>query len=159
MNSKDLQQTIEFLEETPKIINREIKDLPVEILKEKPTENEFSIHEHIWHLHDIERLGYAVRIEKLLGENEPTLQDIDGAKLAAERGYHNLDFAEGFDKFSQVREENVARLKRLSVEQLNAKGKFGDGTEITLARLIEMMREHDSDHRREMHDLIASLNG
>ncbi len=61
MNSKDLQQTIEFLEETPKIINREIKDLPVEILKEKPTENEFSIHEHIWHLHDIERLVSNVK--------------------------------------------------------------------------------------------------
>jgi DNA helicase-2/ATP-dependent DNA helicase PcrA len=46
----------------------------------------------------------------------------------------------------------------ISPEQLNVKGKFGDGTEITLARLVGMMREHDAEHRRELQDLIALLN-
>ena len=42
----------------------------------------FSPVEHAWHLADLEREGYAVRIERLLNETAPALPDFDGARIA-----------------------------------------------------------------------------
>jgi len=33
--------------------------------------------EHCWHLADLEREGYGVRIQRLLRENQPLLRDFD----------------------------------------------------------------------------------
>ena len=41
--------------------------------------------EQCWHLADLEREGYAVRIRRLLTEVEPALPDFDGERVAQER--------------------------------------------------------------------------
>src|SRR6266853_1399608 len=59
----------------------------------------FSPVEHCWHLADLEREGYAVRIRRLLEEDNPGLPDFDGARIARERSYTSLSLAEGIDAF------------------------------------------------------------
>ena len=54
----------------------------------------FSPVEHCWHLADLEREGYAVRIRRLLEEDNPGLPDFDGARIARERSYTSLSVAE-----------------------------------------------------------------
>jgi hypothetical protein len=50
----------------------------------------FSPIEQCWHLADLEREGYAVRIRWLLTELEPALPDFDGERVAQERNYKSL---------------------------------------------------------------------
>src|SRR5215470_18537686 len=45
--------------------------------------------EQCWHLADLEREGYAVRIRRLLAETNPMLPDFDGTQVARERDYRS----------------------------------------------------------------------
>jgi hypothetical protein len=153
MNHQEFQKLVEFLGEMPEALQYLTKDLSSEELKKKPSEKEFSVLEHVWHLSDIESEGYSVRIEKLLTEDQPVLRDIDGGKLALERGYNNLNLAAGLEAFTHARRGNIRRIKALSLEQLDRRGIFEHAGPVTLERVILMMREHDEAHRRELNDM------
>ena len=71
--------------------------------------------EQCWHLADLEREGYGVRIERLLHEDTPALPDFDGARLAHERQYRTLSLADGLRAFTAARRANLATLAALSV--------------------------------------------
>src|ERR1700680_1337879 len=139
MKQQEFQSLVEFLEETPKVIQRLTDGLSREQLTQRPSEGEFSVLEHVWHLRDIEHEGYAVRIEKLLTEDNPALQDIAGARLAAERGYHDLDFSKGLAEFSRGRKDNIGVVKNLSDAQLKRRGRFEAGHEVTLEKVLVML--------------------
>ena len=67
--------------------------------------------EQCWHLADLEREGYGLRIERLLREVDPVLADFDGARLARERAYRSRSLTEGLAAFRHARSRNLARLR------------------------------------------------
>ncbi|MBA2731998.1 MAG: DinB family protein [Acidobacteria bacterium] len=149
----EFQEVVRFLEETPERIRRLTVDLTSENLKWKPSVNEFSVLEQICHLRDLEREGYNARIRKLLTEEQPTLPDFDGSRIASERDYNSQDFEAAFQEFALERKENVRVMKALSSDQLNRSGVLEGVGAITLERLCQLMREHDQSHREELSDL------
>ncbi len=149
----EFQEVVRFLEETPERIRRLAVDLTSENLKWKPSVNEFSVLEQICHLRDLEREGYNARIRKLLTEEQPTLPDFDGSRIASERDYNSQDFEAAFQEFALERKENVRVMKTLSSDQLNRSGVLEGVGAITLERLCQLMREHDQSHREELSDL------
>jgi hypothetical protein len=70
----------------------------------------------VWHLADLEREAYAVRIRRLLTENEPQLSNFDGGRVARERLYQRRDLAEGLLAFTLARTPNHHRLREVSVD-------------------------------------------
>src|SRR5687767_11426580 len=82
----------------------------------------FSPVEKCWHLADLEREGYAVRIARLLGEDEPVLPDFDGDRIARERNYQSLSLGEGLAAFRLARTANVAALRRVSDREWDRRG-------------------------------------
>ena len=150
MNHDELQDLIRVLEEMPNFTAQLATGLTDVELKRKPTEIDFSLTEQVWHLRDIEELGYAVRIKKLLSEDHPLLSDIDGAKLAVERAYNTLDFAEGQQGFALMRSANIEKIRGLSLEQLGRTGRFDNSAVVTLEDVLLMMRDHDAAHRNEL---------
>ena len=110
----------------------------------------FSPVEHCWHLADLEREGYAVRIERLLQETAPALSDFDGARIAAERDYRARSLAAGIEAFRTARAANLARFRATpEAAWLRAGTQDGVGT-VALCDLPAMMAEHDADHRAEI---------
>lgn len=110
----------------------------------------FSPVEHAWHLADLEREGYAVRIERLLHETAPVLPDFDGARIAQERNYRALSLQAGIDAFRTARAANLARLRAIAGEAwLRAGTQEGVGP-VALCDLPAMMAEHDAGHRAEI---------
>jgi hypothetical protein len=154
MNQIEFHAIVEYLNNTPDVISQLTRDLSEEQLKRKPSENEFSVLEQVWHLRDIEVEGYSVRIKKLLTEDRPTLHDINGAKLANERGYNNLNLKPGLEQFIQARKENVGILQGLTLEDLSRSGTFENAAEVPLERVILMMREHDAEHLNQLRELV-----
>jgi len=55
----------------------------------------FSPVEQVWHLADLEREGFGVRIRRLRDEQAPRLPDFDGDRIARERHYRSLSLRRG----------------------------------------------------------------
>jgi hypothetical protein len=110
----------------------------------------FSPVEHCWHLADLEREGWAVRLRRLRDEDAPALPDFDGARLARERDYESKSVAAGIAAFRAARAANLAALCALAPDQWQRRGTQEGVGEIALCDLPAMMREHDAAHREEI---------
>jgi hypothetical protein len=110
----------------------------------------FSPVEQCWHLADLEREGYGVRIRRLLAETEPLLPDFDGARAAEERQYRSRSLVDGLQAFREARAANLSRLRALDATQW-ARGGTQEGVgRVALCDLPHMMAEHDASHRAEI---------
>ena len=153
MASQDFESVIKSLAQTPAQLARALDQLSPEELTLKRAD-EFSTVENICHLRDLEIEGYGERIARILQEDEPSLPDFDGARLALERNYNRQDVHAALDAFNQARSANLARARELSPEQLERKATLEGVGEITLLRLFEMMEEHDQGHLDEVTILL-----
>jgi hypothetical protein len=153
MKEAEFQDIVTFLEETPESVRQLTADLAGRELRWKPSGDEFSALEQVCHLRDLEREGYGVRIEKLLTETEPRLQDFEGGRIARERDYNTQDFERAFQDFSLARARNIRLMKSLTPEELNLRGVLEGVGVITLKKLCLLMLEHDQSHREELRAL------
>src|SRR5258705_633753 len=135
---------------TPEETARLTRDLSAQSVTIKPSPEEFSVLESVCHLRDIEIEGYSTRIRGILSEDNPLLADIDGMRLAMEREYNQENLNEALQAFTNARQENVALLRSLNDDQLDRTGVLEGVGEVTLAKLILMMREHDEAHLDEL---------
>jgi hypothetical protein len=110
----------------------------------------FSPVEQAWHLADLEREGFGIRIRRLLEEEDPFLPDFDGARLARERQYRSRSLAEGLAAFRSGREANLAALRRVEGDQWARAGTQEGVGRVALCDLPSMMAEHDEAHRAEI---------
>jgi hypothetical protein len=154
MTGQEFQDVVSFLEETPESIRQLTARLAHTELSWKPSAEEFSALEQVCHLRDLEREGYAARIKKLLAENNASLPDFDGARIARERDYNVQDFESAFQDFALARAENVRVMKTLSPEQLDRSGVLDGVGAITLKKLFLLMSDHDRSHLEELTDLL-----
>jgi type I restriction-modification system DNA methylase subunit len=157
MTRQEFQSIVKALEETPQRVQLLAGELTDDDSAWKPSATEWSVLEHVCHLSDIEREGYAVRIEKLISETEPFLADLDGDQLARERSYNSQNFLKVLRAFTDARAENVRVIKALPLEHLNRRGTFEKVGTVTLAQLLIMLREHDEGHLQDIRALRDQL--
>lgn len=157
MTRQELTDVLEFLEETPEIVRQLKKIIAPADLSWKPAEGAFSVIEQVCHLRDIEREGYGGRIRKMLDENQPSLPDIDGDRLARERDYNSQDFETALSDFAGARQENMNLVRTLSADQLSRSGMLETVGMITIDGLLLLMRDHDQAHRKELSELSVKV--
>ena len=143
---------VEVLQATPRKIRSLVQGLSDEQLRYKPDEETFSMKENILHLRDLEVEGYGKRLRLILAENLPTLDDIDGTRLARQRRYQSANAVQALDEFCRAREGNIAYLRNMTAFQWNRKALF-KGDEITLLDMIDKWAAHDLEHLKEMEEL------
>jgi hypothetical protein len=149
MEEEDVARLIKSLAETPSKLAQLLQPLSPQQVRVKESD-QFSALENICHLRDIEVEGYGERIKRILEEAEPSLPDIDGARLAIERDYNNDDLDSAFAAFSNARRKNVELVRSLEMDQLARKGNLEGAGLISLRALLEMMEEHDQGHLAEL---------
>jgi hypothetical protein len=149
MEREDFARLIKSLAETPSKLTQLLQPLSPQQVRVKESD-QFSALENICHLRDIEVEGYGERIKRILEEAEPSLPDIDGARLAIERDYNNDDLDSAFAAFSNARRKNVELVRSLEMDQLARKGNLEGAGLISLRALLEMMEEHDQGHLAEL---------
>jgi hypothetical protein len=147
---QELADIIAQLEETPEAVRSLREGMEGEELRARADDGTFSFVEHVCHLRDLEREGYGARIEKILGEELPPLPDIDGTALARERRYNEQPFDESMAQFTEARTWNAFVLKGISDEQFSRRGVMEGVGEVSLERLVALIREHDMTHREEL---------
>ena len=149
MTREELDELIESLEQTPVEVALLLDQISPNEQRIKNAD-EFSALENICHLRDIEIEGYTKRILRILNEDMPSLGDIDGGRLALERDYNNQDASVALEVFTTARKRNIEQLRRVIPEQTAREGNLEGVGVISLAKLLEMMLEHDQGHVIEL---------
>ena len=101
----------------------------------------------------------AVRISRILAEENPALANFDGETLARERVYQDRDVDRGIALFARTRAANLAMLRRVEGPQWKRSGSQEGIGCVTLADIPRMMAEHDRSHGDEIADLLALTQG
>jgi hypothetical protein len=156
--AQDYRKLVDEIERMPRIIQRLLAGVEESILRERPPDNTWSMLEHICHLRDIEQEGYKIRIARMLSDDHPFLNDLDGDKLAAERDYNNQDFKSALKDFVAARVVNVEAIRDLSPAQLSKQGMFENVGTLSLLELLAKMRDHDQGHIDELTELRDKIH-
>jgi hypothetical protein len=110
----------------------------------------FSPVEQVWHLADLEREAFGVRIERLLNEDDAELPDFDGTAAAQRRNYRAKSLREGMRAFARARQDNIDALARVTPSEWKRRGVQQGVGPISLGDIPTMMAEHDAAHRDEI---------
>ena len=114
MKRRDFETLLLTLESTPALLSRAAALLSPGHARRRPAAGGFSFVENVWHLADLERDGFGVRIRRILAESEPALMNFDGERIARERAYQERDVDRGIVCFARSRRQNLEALARLS---------------------------------------------
>ena len=144
---------IDRLAAMPQTVRDILRGRSAEDLVRRPPDAEFSMHENVLHLRDIELEGYEPRVVRILAEENPFLPDLDGAKLAAERDYHAQPLVPALEAFAASRARSVARLRALGDAELERTAELEGVGRVTLRELLQRWLEHDAGHVNEMEKL------
>jgi hypothetical protein len=110
----------------------------------------FSPVEQVWHLADLEREGFGVRIDRLLNEHEPELPDFDGTAVAQARNYRALSLADGLRAFEQARRDNLEKLRRIPPDAWERSGTQQGVGRVSLCDMPVFLQQHDMAHKDEI---------
>ena len=147
----ELASMADFLEQS-------FATLPASELTRSGANGSFSPIEHIWHLADLERQGFAERIRRLQQELCPHLEDFAGGRIAREGHYKQRSREQGIAAFRSTREANLQRLRDLSNEQWLRRGTQQGVGPVAMCDMPSLMAEHDDSHRDEinrwLHDSV-----
>ena len=127
------------------------------LVSDRAADGSFSFIEHVWHLADLETMGYEERIRRLIEEDDPELQNFDGDGIAAKRNYRTLRLRDGLKAFGDARERNLQALAALERDQWDRAGTQEGIGRVTLRDIPRMMHEHDESHRAEIEALMTDL--
>jgi len=147
------------MEAMPDFLAERFASLSAEEAAEPGPDGAFAPVEQCWHLADLEREGYGLRIARLLSEEAPALPDFDGARMAEERRYRTLSLAEGLLAFAAARRANLAALDALTEPQWSRAGTQEGVGPLMLCDVPAMMAEHDASHRAEIEAWSRARSG
>jgi hypothetical protein len=151
----DLPALLATLERAPDDVAALARRVAEPALRTRPSPDEFSALENVWHLCDIEAQGFLVRIRRLLSEKKPYLSDVDGARLALEGRYNERDLEAGIESFRAARGASLAAVRAAGADRLDAAGEMENVGPITLRRLLGRMVDHDKGHLGELAGLVS----
>ena len=147
---------IDQLASNPERVRRMLAGICEAELSRKPAPDVFSFRENVMHLRDIDVEGYEKRVERILTEKHPFLQDVDGARLARERDYNHQPLMPALDAVAASRARSMARLRD---SDLDRTGELGGVGTITLRELLQRWLDHDAGHLADIEALLAGRAG
>jgi DinB superfamily len=159
MNRRDFETLLLTLESTAALLARAaVRFSPAEA-RRRPEAGGFSFVENVWHLADLEREGYGVRIRRILAEDTPALLNFDGDRMSRERCYQDQDVARALALFARARTQNLDLLRRLAPSDWKRAGAQEGVGRVTLEDLPRMMADHDRSHSDDIAALLGEARG
>jgi hypothetical protein len=151
----DVLAAVVELEQGPGILSGAARRVPEGRWRTAPASGGFCLVEHAWHMADLEREGFGVRLRRLLEEVDPFLPDFDGDRAARERRYAARPLEAGIEAFAAARAANLTLLRSLAPEAWTRGGTQEGVGRLTLAEVPGMMLRHDRQHADEIAALVA----
>jgi hypothetical protein len=154
---EQIKEYLTNLGRTPVDIALLLTEIPTVSINIRPAVDEWSILENVCHLRDIEIEGYSVRINRILKEDNPFLSDLDGSRLAIERDYNRQSLNDAILSFTAARKQNLSLLNAATEEEFAREGELEGVGNVSLAKLVAIMCDHDDGHIEDMQRLLRLL--
>ncbi|KAB0653394.1 DinB family protein [Burkholderia territorii] len=122
-----------------------------------PSEH-FSPLGQLCHVRDIEIDGYHVRLRRMLGENHPLLESVDGDALAIKRRYDDAHASDVLAAIRDARRQTLDVVSRLTHEQYARTAEFEGYGVLTVRGLLHYLCSHDQQHLAGMQWLLGKID-
>ena len=155
----DRETLLQELDAMPTHLSERFASLPVGEASVSGPGGGFSPAEQCWHLADLEREGFGVRLRRLLNEVDPVLPDFDGDRAAVERQYKRRSLADGIQAFREARAANLALIRSIASADWSRSGTQEGVGKIMLCDMPHMMAQHDAAHSAEIEAWFANQRG
>ena len=150
---RDSPAVIDALRRAPQIVVPLVKEAPAGILRRRPSEKRWSIHEHACHLAHVHGMFFD-RLDRMLAEPTPVIrpylpdqQDPDDFLLAM-----NLDDA--VERYVVDRHKLVERLERLSPADWARAAEHPEYREYSVFIMFRHLALHDFLHAYRIEELL-----
>lgn len=144
-----LAQARRYAEGTARAVGLLLATLDDGAAYRRPAAGGFSLAEHLWHLADLETLGWSVRFQRLLAEERPRLPGVDGDRLARESRYQERPWRGAARRFIAHRRRTLRTLGHLDAAALLRPAVFA-GRRSSAGDVLAALVAHDAEHRGQM---------
>jgi len=145
------------LEATPEILRALLDGITAEQAQWKPAPDRFSLAEAIEHLSHVESRAFRARVEMMVNENNPAIEEYDQNAHAAAGAYSGRDAEDSFDHWEEQREDNIAYLSGLPAQAIARTGMHRNLGSITIGELLNEWAFHDLGHIRQIAELVRTI--
>jgi len=147
---------IDQLESTPEILRLLMEGLSEEDTNWKAGPDRFSIAETLEHLSHVEGHCFRTRVERMVNEDNPTIESYDTDAYVAAGQYSGRSAEDSFDHFEEQRETNIEALRDLPPAAGERRAVHKKVGPITLAQMLNEWALHDLGHIRQIAELIRA---
>ncbi len=144
-----------ILSETPKALQALLKDVPEQLLRQRPVPEKWSVLEQVVHLSDVEIVvGFRVRF--VLGaEDGAPIVAFDQDRWQQAFRYNEREPAPTLDAFRAARENNLRLYRSLSQVQWEKYGMHSERGKETVKAIVNLQAGHDRNHLKQMREILA----
>jgi len=133
-----------------------LDNFPAESLGAHPIPGKWSAREIVHHLGDSESTS-AIRIRKLLVEDDPVIQGYDQDQYATRLRYNDRDMAPALEAFRSARETTMQLLPSLSDDDWQRAGTHSESGRYTLEDWLRIYAAHAHNHAAQIRRLRDAL--
>ncbi|MGH9746213.1 MAG: DinB family protein [Candidatus Acidiferrales bacterium] len=143
------------LEQTPIIIEKIIWAASDEQMQWKPSMERWSISEVLAHLADVEVTGFRDRIQKMIVENNPTLEDYDQNAMY-KAGKYAGKAREHLKQFCHERDRTLSWLRYVPLAAVARTGEQAGAGKVSVGHFMNEWACHDLGHIRQIAELYRA---
>lgn len=147
-----ITELLERFRRGPELVAVATTGVAGEQLDFSPAPGKWSIRQIVWHLADAELVG-AVRLRRVIAEDDPVLEAYDQDAWTSRLGYSKRRFSPALEAFRRVRTENYELLKDLPEEAFSRTGRHTESGPLTLLDLVRLQAEHAERHARQIFEI------
>ena len=143
------------LSQTPQALQELLKNVPEQVLRQRPTPEKWSVLEQVVHLSDVEIVvGFRVRF--VLGaEDGAPIVAFDQDRWQQSFRYNERELAPTLDAFRAARENNLRLYRSLTAAQWEKYGMHSERGKETVRAIVNLQGGHDRNHLKQMQEILA----
>jgi hypothetical protein len=139
------RELVERYKQGPEVVARALADIADDELDARPAPDDWTPREVVHHLADSEMTS-AIRLRRLLAEDDPIIVGYDEAEFARRLFYAERPIQAALDAFRASRETTAELLERLSDDQWARSGTHTESGPYGVETWLEIYAAHAHDH-------------
>ena len=149
---KDIDQLISGLEQSPVVLEELIRQIPLEMLKEKRIKNKWSIHENACHIAEVQPM-ILERLKSFRDEEKPDLKSYLPGKTVPDDNLMDMDLDTKIHEFMSVRKEQLDIFKTMDEVALQKDALHEEYVKYTPYIMMRHILIHDYFHMYRIEEL------
>jgi hypothetical protein len=148
-----ISAVIDALERAPGVVVPLVREVPVALLKRRPTPGKWSAHEHACHLAAVHGLFFA-RLDQMLASPAPAIRPYDPGSQDPDDALLRLDLDTCLDSYARDRQRLVARLRLLTPSDWRRTAEHGEYSHYSVFIMFRHAALHDFFHAYRIEELL-----